>query len=238
MPRANTILIVEDEEPLRDLLAQSLRRQGYTVLVAAQGAQALHLLALHAVDLILLDIRLPQMDGLAVCQAVRQRSGIPIVILSGLSRPRDVVHGLALGADEYITKPFRFHELIARIHAVLRRAAVGRGQLGFPWLARGDVVLNLQAPRVWMDQHEIRLTPLEGRLLHYLMVHAERAVPTATLLRDVWEYAESENGAIVHNAVQRLRAKIEPDPRSPQYIVSVWGLGYKFQMRSPVEKPT
>jgi DNA-binding response OmpR family regulator len=218
MENTITILIVEDETNLRHFLATALSRQGYSVLAAENGAQAIRLLAAHPVHLMLLDIRLPHMDGFAVCQEVRRRSGVPIILLSALQRPQDVVYGLELGADEYITKPFQIHALLARLHAVLRRTAVTRGQPGFSLVRRGNVVLNAQGDAVFVESKEVPLTPTECKLLRYLMLHADRPVQTTTLLQEVWGYAAEENLGIVHTTVHQDGAG---SPDAPLYRIRV-----------------
>lgn len=223
------ILIVEDEELLRALLAKTLRQAGYCVLCADNGADALALLQRHDIDLILLDILLPKMDGLTLCKRVRAISAVPILVLSAMGSAEDIVHGLELGADDYIAKPFRFSEVLVRIHSILRRVAWSERREMASVLSQGAITLDRRANVVHMHGNRIRLTPTEYKLLRYLMLHSGRPIDNETLLQEVWGYTGEENASIIQSVVRRLRLKLESDPSEPQHIVSVWGVGYKFQ---------
>lgn len=229
---SQTILVAEDEEILRDLLRKSLNRSGFTVLCAENGARALETLRSNTIDLVLLDIMMPEMDGFEFCEEVRQTSDVPIIILTALNRPDDVVRGLQLGADEYITKPFSFSELNVRIESMLRRISWTKGISTFSLTATEGVSLDDETGRVTLNEREVQLTPMEYKFLRYLMLRPDQPVSNETLLRDVWQYEENANASIIQSIVRRLRMKIEESPSKPQYVVSVWGIGYKFQSQS------
>lgn len=231
-----TILIAEDEEILRDLLRKSLNRSGYNVMSAADGAEALDTLQENQIDLVLLDIMMPKMDGFEFCEEVRQTSDVPIIILTALNRPDDVVRGLQLGADEYITKPFSFNELNVRIESMLRRISWTKGISTFSLTATEGVTLDDETGYVILHDREVQLTPMEYKFLRYLMLRPDQPINNETLLRDVWHYEENANASIIQSIVRRLRMKIEENPSKPQYVVSVWGIGYKFQSQAPSEE--
>lgn len=229
MQNSHSILIVEDEEPLRALLAQTLKKKGYWVLAASNPLDALQLVETRKVDLILLDIVLPQMDGFTFCKHVRNFSAVPILILTALNRPDDIVRGLDLGADEYLKKPFHFSELLVRIQSLLRRAEWTADDSIPSYVDMGTITLDDQAHVVRVHGVDTELTPIEYKLLRYLMLNPDRPVENRTLLREVWGYTGNESVSIIQSVVRRLRLKIEKDPSAPQYVVSVWGVGYKFQ---------
>jgi len=231
-----TILIAEDEEILRDLLRKSLDRSGFNVISAENGLRALEALQNNPVDLVLLDIMMPEMDGFEFCEEVRQTSDVPIIILTALNRPDDVVRGLQLGADEYITKPFSFNELNVRIESMLRRISWTKGISTFSLTSTEGVTLDDETGRVTLNEREVQLTPMEYKFLRYLMLRPDQPVSNETLLRDVWQYEENANASIIQSIVRRLRMKIEESPSKPQYVVSVWGIGYKFQSQAPAEQ--
>lgn len=224
--------MAEDEEILRDLLRKSLNRSGYEVLTAENGRVALDTLKTNHVDLVLLDIMMPQMDGFEFCEEVRQTSDVPIIILTALNRPDDVVRGLQLGADEYITKPFSFSELNVRIESMLRRISWTKGISTFSLTATEGVTLDDDTGRVILNDREVQLTPMEFKFLRYLMLRPDQPISNEILLRDVWNYEENANASIIQSIVRRLRMKIEETPSNPKFVVSVWGIGYKFQSQA------
>jgi two-component system KDP operon response regulator KdpE len=226
---AARVLVVDDEPKLARTLKAILHGNGFEPILAATGEEALELLDRHHPDLILLDLVLPGIDGLAVCRAIRQdrHLDVPILILSAQGDEDAKVEALDLGADDYLTKPFGTKELLARMRVALRRAS------GKP--ASGQSVLEHGAIRMELDQHEVRvegrpvhLTPKEYQMLRYLMTNAGRLVTHGALLREVWgpEYADAS--PYLHVFVRQLRQKIEPDPRHPRYIVTRPGVGYLF----------
>ena len=223
------ILVVEDEEVLRTLIQKTLENSGYEVNGAADGLIALEMFEASHYDLILLDIMMPNLDGFSVCAEIRKASDIPIIILTALSRPDDIAYGLGLGADEYITKPFAFREMEVRIQSLLRRVAWSASTVARPIISTDDIVLNDESREVTVQGQLVKLTPTEFKLLHYLMTRADRPVSNQELLQNVWHYEATDSIAIIQSVVRRLRLKVEPDPSEPRYILSVWGVGYKFQ---------
>ena len=223
------VLVVDDEKVIRNLLQLSLQRMGYQVVVASDGAEALTLFVEYEFDLILLDILMPGMDGFEICSEMRKLSGVPIVMLTALNRPEDIVMGLELGADTYITKPFTFKEVEARIRAILRRAT-GKTESEFVQvLEHGDVKLDSDLRAATVAGNLVELTRTEYRLLHSLMSYPERPLSKDRLLETVWGYEASDtNSNIVELAIRRLRKKMEDDPSQPERLVTVRGVGYKF----------
>lgn len=220
------VLVVEDDLQLASILALTLRQAGYLVLQAYDGATALRLWADEAPDLVILDLNLPAMDGFEVCRRIRSESDVPIVMLTVRGAEDDVVHGLELGADDYITKPFSPRALVARIKAVMRRA-----QRSIPpdVLEAGGLVLDPVRREVRRgDEPPIRLTALEYRLLHYLMVNRGHPLTAETLIYHIWGYRETGDRALLRQLVYRLRQKIEDDPAVPLFIETVPGVGYLF----------
>lgn len=224
------VLVVDDEKMIRNLLKMSLQRMGYEVTTASDGAEGIQRFREGNFHLVLLDILMPGIDGFDVCMELRKLSDVPIVMLTALNRPDDVVRGLEMGADNYITKPFTFKEVEARIRAILRRTALRNdAQKSFQILEEGDVKLDSGMRAATVAGQLVELTPTEYELLHYLMMHPDRPVMKDELLRDVWGYEASEsNSNIVELAVRRLRKKIEEDPSNPRRLLTVRGVGYKF----------
>jgi DNA-binding response OmpR family regulator len=222
------ILVVEDEDFLRSLLQISLEKEGYRVLTASDGLQALNIFAEETVDLILLDILMPNMDGFEVCDRVRKRSDVPIVMLTALNSPDDTVEGFELGADDFISKPFTFKEVHARLQAILRRIQWAREQPSFVIMTRGDITLNDEEHAVSVRGAEVHLTPIEYQLLHFLMSNPNRPISKEVLFKEVWGYDFTGGTNLVEVAMRRLREKIEQVPSSPEYLITVRGAGYKF----------
>lgn len=229
LPSEKQILVVEDERVLRDLLLKTLENTGYDVITVDNGQEALSLVEKHSLDLILLDVMMPKMDGFAFCEKVRETSDVPILMLTALNRPDDVVRGLQLGADEYVTKPFSFNELNMRIHSLLRRTSWMNGSAPLAYCYTDGIALNDKTEMAYINGREVQLTPMEYRFLRYLMTHPDRPISNKTLLNEVWNYEEDTNTSIVQSIVRRIRIKIEDDPSNPNFLVSVWGIGYKFQ---------
>ncbi|MCC9074710.1 response regulator transcription factor [Litorilinea aerophila] len=229
------VLVVDDEKMVRSLLSISLQRLGYQVVMAANGREALELFEQHDFDLVLLDVIMPDLDGFAVCKQLRKISAVPILMLTALNRPDDIVRGLELGADNYVTKPFTFKEVEARIRAILRRTSNKLDEQAFQVIELGDVRLNSEQRTVSVAGRMISLTRTEFRLLQYLMANANRPVSKQDLLENVWGYesADGINSNLVELAIRRLRKKLEEDPSQPQRLVTVRGVGYKFCVHAP-----
>jgi DNA-binding response OmpR family regulator len=221
------IIVVEDDRAMQRLLRRTLELAGYRVDVVGDGPSALELLETTRPDLVLLDVLLPGMDGIEVCRRVRERSQVPIVIISALGREQDKIKGLDAGADDYVTKPFSANELLARVRAVLRRSAKAAESTTFASpLQIDDLDLDPSRHLVQRNGAEISVTPLEFRLLAYLASYAGRVLTHNMILKAVWgeEYADELHMLRVN--ISRLRQKIERDPLKPEIIVTVPGVGY------------
>jgi two-component system response regulator RegX3 len=227
-----TILVVEDEASFVEALSIGLRREGFRVEFATDGVMALEKFDQVNPDLVLLDVMLPKISGIDVCRQIRKRSHVPIIMVTAKSAEIDTVVGLEVGADDYVTKPYRLRELVARMRAVLRRSPNGRtggGELTGAAVAVGDVVLDPDEHQVTVEGNPVSLPLKEFELLHLLLANAGRVLPRETLIDRVWgsDYVGDTKTLDVH--IKRLRSKIEVDPASPQRIVTIRGLGYKFQ---------
>jgi two-component system alkaline phosphatase synthesis response regulator PhoP len=221
------ILLVEDEADLVVTLADRLRTEGYLVEAVGDGEKALDLLASQAFDLVILDILLPGKSGIDVCRDLRQLGAtVPVLMLTARSQPVDKVVGLKIGADDYVTKPFEMMELLARIEALLRRAqAAGSGG---PVYEFGPVSVNVRGAEVRRDGKPMALSAREFQLLRYFIEHRGAALSREELLRNVWGYDASLSTRTVDVHVAWLRQKLEPDPKNPQFILTLQGIGYKF----------
>ena len=222
------ILIVEDEESYSDPLSYLLRREGYEVSVAETGPAALAQFDKNGADLVLLDLMLPGLSGVDVCRQLRQRSSVPVIMLTAKDSEIDKVVGLEIGADDYVTKPYSSRELLARVKAVLRRLAEPE-ELVAPTLEAGPVRMDVERHTVTVSGAPTSLPLKEFELLEMLLRNAGRVLTRMQLIDRVWgsDYVGDTKTLDVH--VKRLRAKIEPDPANPRHIVTVRGLGYKFE---------
>ena len=222
------ILVVEDEESYSDPLSYLLRREGYEVAVAETGPAALAQFDKNGADLVLLDLMLPGLSGVDVCRQLRQRSTVPVIMLTAKDSEIDKVVGLEIGADDYVTKPYSSRELLARIKAVLRRLAEPEELLPAT-LEAGPVRMDVERHTVTVAGRATSLPLKEFELLEMLLRNAGRVLTRMQLIDRVWgsDYVGDTKTLDVH--VKRLRAKIEPDPASPRHIVTVRGLGYKFE---------
>ena len=229
----STVLVVEDDRAILDAVAYNLRREGHTVVTAGDGVEGLRLAREHEPDVIVLDIMLPRMSGLDVCRMVREERPVPIVMLTARDSERDKIAGLDIGADDYVTKPFSMSELIARVHALLRRdrlsrEAAERASGHAPVLEGGGITLDTLAHEVRKDAVEVALRPKEYELLEYLMRHAGQALSRDQILEAVWDYSYTGETRTVDVHVRWLREKVESDASAPAHIVTVRGVGYKF----------
>jgi DNA-binding response OmpR family regulator len=222
-------LVVDDDRVLADLVAFALRREGYQVIQAYDGKTALHRWTEESPDIVVLDINIPQPDGFAICQRIRAQADTPIIMLTVRDEEDDIVRGLKLGADDYITKPFSPRQLVARVQAVLRRA----GKPPSPGVRQtGELTLDAGRREVCIGtDHPIPLTPLECRLLECLMLNAGHVLTIDTIIDYVWG-PEGADRDMLRQLVHRLRSKIEPDPSAPIYIETVPGLGYGLTSRA------
>ncbi|NOZ28750.1 MAG: response regulator transcription factor [Chloroflexi bacterium] len=224
------VLVVDDDPPSVKMISFLLQEEGYDVVTASNGLDALRLVDETAPDLIILDVMMPNMDGLEVCQRIRRRTDIPIIFLSAKGETADRVAGLDLGADDYLPKPFEPAELLARVRAVMRR--VEGGGLGEPHavLEVGRFRLDPVTNRVTLpDGREVDLTPIEFRLLYTLARNAGRILSHEQILNHVWGYGYEGYSNQVAVYMRRLRAKIEPSREHPRYLITARGVGYKFE---------
>jgi two-component system response regulator RegX3 len=222
------VLVVEDEESFSEALSYMLRREGYEVVVAADGAEALASFDRTGADLVLLDLMLPRLAGTDVCRALRQRSAVPIIIVTARDSEVDTVVGLELGADDYVTKPFSSRELVARIRAVLRRGGDVEDHT-VQTLEAGPVRMDVERHAVSVDGASVSLPLKEFDLLELLLRNAGRVLTRGQLIDRVWgaDYVGDTKTLDVH--IKRLRGKIEADPANPKHLLTVRGLGYKFE---------
>jgi two-component system response regulator RegX3 len=230
---STTVLVVEDEEAFIDALTVGLRREGFVVEVARDGAEALDRFDEISPDLVLLDVMLPTVSGIDVCRELRRRTDVPIIMVTAKSAEIDTVVGLEVGADDYVTKPYRLRELVARMRAVLRRRQGGgdvRAADPLDVLRIGDIELDTASHEVRVRDEMVNLPLKEFELLALLMENAGRVLPRSTLIDRVWgsDYVGDTKTLDVH--VKRLRSKIEEDPSSPSRIVTIRGLGYKYAL--------
>ncbi len=226
------VLVVEDEASFVEALTIGLRREGFEVVVAVDGAEALEKFDEVAPDIVLLDVMLPKISGIDVCRQLRKRTQVPIIMVTAKGAEIDTVVGLEVGADDYVTKPYRLRELVARMRAVLRRSdANGAGGVALApgMIEVGDVLLDPEEHRVTVGGAHVNLPLKEFELLHLLLANAGRVLPRETLIDRVWgnDYVGDTKTLDVH--VKRLRSKIEPDPAMPTRIVTIRGLGYKYE---------
>jgi len=223
------VLVVEDEESFSDALSYMLRREGFDAVLARTGPEALEEFDRSGADIVLLDLMLPGVPGTEVCRALRAKSSVPIIMLTAKDGEIDKVVGLELGADDYVTKPYSARELVARIRAVLRRRGDGESPPAEAVLAAGAVRMDVDRHVVAVDGEEIALPLKEFDLLELLMRNAGRVLTRMQLIERVWgsDYVGDTKTLDVH--VKRLRAKIEPDPGNPKFLLTVRGLGYKLE---------
>lgn len=226
----NRILVVDDDRDIVAALEIYLTTSGYQVYKAYNGREALAVLKESPVDLVLMDVMMPQMDGIAATQKIRENSNVPILFLTAKSEDVDMIHGLNVGADDYITKPFKPMEVLARVKSHLRRYTQLGGQVkSQDTISVGPICLDDGAKRVTVDGEPVSLTPLEYSILRLLMKNAGQVFSTAQIYEQVWNdpVLGSENTVAVH--IRHLREKIEIDPAHPRYLKVVWGLGYKME---------
>lgn len=223
------VLVVEDEESFSDALSYMLRKEGFEVAVAATGTAAITEFDRNGADIVLLDLMLPEMSGTEVCRQLRQKSPVPIIMVTARDAEIDKVVGLEIGADDYVTKPYSPRELVARIRAVLRRNTSEPAEQTVPTLAAGQVRMDVERHVVTVGGDPVPLPLKEFELLELLLRNAGRVLTRGQLIDRVWgaDYVGDTKTLDVH--VKRLRSKIEPEPSSPRYIVTVRGLGYKFE---------
>ena len=223
--RVQTILVIDDDEDLRDTVALMLEKEGYRVTVAAEGRTGYEQTLMLKPDLVLVDLRLPGMNGVEVCKQLRAASvPTPIIVLSAIGDEIDKVLLLEIGADDYVVKPFGGRELIARIRAVLRRSSNETQKI----MHVGEIVVDLERRVVTRGDEDIKFTPAEYNLLVYLLQHPDRPLTRDMILNAVWGYDFMPNTRTVDAHVLKLRQKLEADPNVPRHILTVHGVGYRF----------
>lgn len=226
----STILMVDDEVEIIQLMNIYFKNEGYKLLQASNGLEALEILQSQQVDLIVLDVMMPKMDGLQACMKIRETNPIPIIMLSAKGQDIDKISGLSIGADDYVTKPFNPLELIARIKSQLRRMNLFNSvRANANEIHIENIVINVASHTVTVDQQEIKLTPREFTLLHTLAVNRGKVLSMDHIYEEVWNepFMESKNNVMVQ--IRKLREKIEVNPREPRIIKTVWGVGYKIE---------
>jgi DNA-binding response OmpR family regulator len=230
MPDSSTILLVDDEDSVQKLLAYPLERDGYRVLQAWDGEEALARFAESEVDLVVLDVMLPKLDGLEVCKRLRAQSMVPIIMLTARDDELDKVLGLELGADDYITKPFSIREFRSRVRAVLRRAAAGRPEPRYgEVIARDGLRIDVPRRSVEVDDRVVQLTYVEFELLRIMASNPGRVYTRQALLEALWGSADYREPRTIDVHVRHLREKLERDPSDPELIFTVRGVGYRFR---------
>ena len=224
------ILIVDDDENIRNLLSIYLENEGFNTIKANNAKEAIEIIESNEIELILLDIMMPQIDGIEACIKIRKEKNMPIIMISAKSQDMDKIHGLTAGADDYITKPFNPLELIARVKAQLRRykkynteANISKSRIEI-----GDLLIDTDTRQVWVGKEEIRLTPKEFDILELLARNKGIVLSIRKIYEMVWkeEFFKADNTVTVH--ITNLREKIEANPKNPIYIKTIWGVGYKI----------
>jgi two-component system, OmpR family, response regulator ResD len=228
MPSSPSILVVDDEHTIREVIRRYLERDGFEVREAADGQAALAEVETHPPDLVVLDLMLPGVDGLTITRQIRQHSRVPIIMLTAKGETSDRIYGLDLGADDYMAKPFSPQELVSRIRAVLRRASEN-DLLQQPALEFDGLQIDPATRLVSLQGREVILTAKEFDLLWFLARHPRQVFTRSQLLDHVWGYEFGGDSSTITVSIRRLREKVERDPSQPRYILTVWGVGYKFE---------
>lgn len=223
------VLVVDDEKPLRDFVRRNLEVRSYKVLTASNGLEALAIFNNENIQLVIMDIMMPHMDGLETTRRIRQQSHVPIIILTAMGEESDKVRAFDLGADDYLTKPFGVGELLGRVKAVLRRADWSEPAPNEERIARGEIELDVERHKVTVRGEAVELTPTEFNLLLYLMKHAGKVLDHRAILQHVWGTEYGEEAEYLRVYMGKLRQKIEADPFNPHYLHTEHGIGYRFE---------
>ncbi|WP_141501636.1 response regulator transcription factor [Paenibacillus luteus] len=224
----NTVLVVDDDSEIRDILHVYLRNEGYSVCEATNGIEALQAIQTNSVQLVILDVMMPKLDGIHTCLKIREFSDVPIIMLSAKQEDMDKITGLTIGADDYMIKPFNPMELLARVKAQFRRSMMKSKQDIQMVIHIKDLIIDKGKHSVKLRENDIALTPIEFDILELLASHLGQVFSSEKIYESVWKepYGYSDNTVMVH--IRNLREKIEEVPRAPQYIKTVWGVGYKI----------
>jgi DNA-binding response OmpR family regulator len=222
------ILVADDDPSIATLIQVTLKDPRYEIVAVKNGLEALKAFENGKFDVVILDVMMPYVDGFEACQRIRERSDVPIVILTSRDGTDDVVHGFELGADDYITKPFKTAELIARVESILRRVEGYKHRVAPPIVRVGDLEIDEPRHRVGVRGQNVNLTPMEFELLYFLAANSGQVFDRETLFREVWGYDYVGETNLVDVCVRRLREKVEVEPSRPHMIVTVRGVGYKL----------
>lgn len=226
-----TILVIDDDELTARVISDKMVEAGYAVHVAHNGREGLRQMYSHHPELVILDLLMPEMDGWTTCRRIREVSNVPIIMLTAQDRPQDIIRGLDEGADEYVTKPFDVSVLLARVRAVLRRAALPPSSSQKEDVAYSDDYLTFNSVdrRVMVKDELVKLTPTEYNLLALLIRNAGRVLPYRMLLEQVWGWEYIDDVDYLRVYIWHLRRKLEPDPKNPRYVLTEHGVGYRFE---------
>ena len=223
------IVIVEDEPSISEVVSLYLKRAGYEVMAFSDGSKAFDHFSGALPDLVILDVMLPGMDGFSLIRSIRDRSDVPVIMLTSRREESDRIAGLELGADDYVVKPFSPQELVSRVRAVLRRTQSKTNTSGEKNLVLGNLEINPQTREITVDGNEIVLTAKEFDLLYHMALHPRQVFSRDQLLESIWGLRDYIDPSTVTVHIRRLREKIEKDPTSPTHLVTAWGVGYKFE---------
>jgi two-component system KDP operon response regulator KdpE len=224
------ILLIDDDESLTEILGAYLVNQDFLVTVGRNGSEGLRMLYNQQPDLIVLDVTMPERDGWETLERIRELSDIPVIMLTARDTETDILHGYSLGADNYVTKPFSFAQLVARIQAILARVG-DQGDHDQEVVHQGDLTLDMRSRCVWRGEKRIALTPTEFKLLSALILRAGEVISPEELVRKVWGPQYVGEVGHVRRYIWHLRQKIEPDPENPRYLQNERGFGYRFQIQ-------
>jgi two-component system KDP operon response regulator KdpE len=227
--KKKTILVVDDDPVIIQLLSSLFNKEGATVFTAATGQEGLQRFYAHRPDLVILDIKMPDMDGWETCRIIRKLSDVPIIILTVQSDDQKIIRGLDSGADDYITKPFNAQVVLARVRAALRRPAQNNLPKKTKAYSDGYLTINLETNLILVKGEAIKLTGLEHKLLTYFLQNANRLLTTQQILENVWGWEYQDEPGHVRIYIWHLRRKLEKDPKEPKYLLTEYGLGYRFQ---------
>lgn len=229
------ILVADDDRDMVDLLTYFLKGHGYDVLRAFDGEQAIARWREGKPDMVILDVTMPKVDGFEVCRKMSSESSALVLFLTGLDREQDEVHGLDMGADDYLRKPFSPRQLLARIRALSRRAVAAPHVSSSSMVSVGPISLDSMRHEAMRNGIKVRLTPIESRLLHLLLTHSGQVLTTDVIVERVWGYDDAGDTGLVKTHIRHLRQKVEPEPNSPVFIVTVPGVGYTFMAQAAIE---
>ncbi|OQY34490.1 MAG: DNA-binding response regulator [Anaerolineaceae bacterium 4572_5.1] len=224
-----TVLVVDDEKPLRDFVRRNLEVRNFKVITASNGLEAMAIFNTQSINLVILDIMMPHLDGLETTRRIRQSSLVPIIILTALGEEADKVRAFDMGADDYLTKPFGTGELLSRVKAVLRRARWSEATSIDERIVRGDISADLERHEVTVRGQILRLTPTEFNLLVHMMRHAGKVLSHRSILQNVWGPEYGEEAEYLRVYMGKLRQKIEVDPLHPEHLLTERGIGYQFE---------